>query len=175
MVKEKIQNNSCWYVVRARPKQEDRADFNLRTLDIETFNPKLRERRSDPCLNQPRYSNKPLFPGYIFARFEAENMLNKVCFTRGVRSVVNFGNGPVQVDEGAIHFIKSYVNKDGYISLCEKLNSGDKVAIASGPFKDLGGIFERKVKATNRVLILLSTVGYQVHVELERDLVRKEI
>ncbi len=175
MVTEGTHNNSCWYVVRARPKQEDRADLNLRTLEIETFNPKLRERRSNPYINQPQYSNKPLFPGYIFARFEAEKMLTKVCFTRGVRSVVNFGNGPVQVDDDAIHFIKSYVDKDSYISLTESLRSGDKVAIANGPFKNLSGIFERKVKATNRVLILLSAIGYQVHVELERDFVHKEI
>ena len=162
-----------WYVIRTRVKQEDRADFNLRSLDIETFSPKVRERRFSYYIDQPQYSYKPLFPGYIFARFEAEKMLSKVCFTRGVRSVVNFGNGPVRVEDEVVDFLKSYAGRDGIVRLDEGLSSGDKVLIENGPFKNLAGIFERDVKATNRVVILLSAVGYQGRVELEKDFVRK--
>lgn len=169
------QRTQSWYVIRTRAKQEDRADFNLRSLEMETFSPKVRERRFSYYIGQPQYSNKPLFPGYIFARFEAEKMLSKVCFTRGVRSVINFGNGPVQVEDEVIDFIKSYAGQDGFVRLGESLSSGDKVLIDNGPFKNLAGIFERDIKATNRVIILLSAVGYQGRVELERDFVRKVV
>ncbi|MGB8510242.1 MAG: transcription termination/antitermination NusG family protein [Pyrinomonadaceae bacterium] len=172
---ETTQGNPGWYVVQTRPKQEDRASLNLSTLEIETFAPKLKERRFNLYVDQPQYASKPLFPGYIFARFVAEQMLTKVCFTRGVRSVVNFGNGPSQVKDEEIDFIKSYVREDGHIRLDENLNSGDKLMIVDGPFKNLAGIFERNIKATNRVMILLSAIGYEGRVELERDFIRKVV
>lgn len=173
MAAEKVHHNTRWYVVQTRPKQEDRAEINLRTLEIETFAPKVRERRFNLYADQPQYASKPLFPGYIFARFEVGQMFAKVCFTRGVRCVVNFGNGPALVEDNVIDFIKSYIGHDGYISLGDEFNSGDRIIIADGPFKNLAGIFERSVQATNRVIILLSTIGYQGRVELERGIVRR--
>lgn len=175
MAAEKVHDNSRWYVVQTRPKQEARAEVNLRTLEVETFAPKVRERRFNLYIDQPQYTSKPLFPGYIFARFEAGQMFAKVCFTRGVRSVVNFGDGPVLVEDDVIDFIKSYIGHDGYIRLDDDLSSGDKIVVADGPFKNLAGIFERSVKATNRVVVLLSAIGYQGRVELERDIVRRVV
>jgi hypothetical protein len=39
-------DGSCWYVIQTKPKQEDRADLNLRAWKIETFAPTLKERRT---------------------------------------------------------------------------------------------------------------------------------
>ena len=35
----------CWYAVHTQPRQEDRADQNMKAWDIDTFLPRLRERR----------------------------------------------------------------------------------------------------------------------------------
>jgi transcriptional antiterminator RfaH len=162
-----------WYVVHTHSQQEDRADANLRTLKIETFAPRLKERRLDGYGGKLLYKTKPLFPRYIFARFACAGMLSKVCFTRGVSSVVHFGNGPAPVADEIIKFIRSSVDEDGYVSVGEVLRSGDQVMIYNGVFRSLTGIFERQVKATNRVIILLAAVSYQGRIEIDAGFVQR--
>ena len=41
------------------------------------------------------------------------------------------------------------------------------------PLKNFVGIFERDVKDSDRVMILLNTLKYQAHLLLERELVKK--
>jgi hypothetical protein len=45
--------------------------------------------------------------------------------------------------------------------------------IEEGPLKSLVGVFERDVKGTDRVLILLAAISYQGSVVIERQHVRK--
>jgi transcriptional antiterminator RfaH len=116
---------------------------------------------------------KPLFPRYIFAKFEANQMLHKINYTRGVHSVVGFGNGPVAVDENVIEMINSRIGEDGLVRIGDDINVGDRVLITNGPFKSLIGLFEHHTPASDRVMILLSAVSYQGHVSIEKDLIRK--
>jgi transcriptional antiterminator RfaH len=162
-----------WYVIHTNPKQEDRAFNNLKAWNVETFSPKLCERRYHKFAGPPTYTVKPLFPRYIFARFVAHNMLHKVSFTRGVHGVVNFGDGPIPVDDEIIEIIRLQADADGFTRIGEELRLGDRVIIKDGPLKNFTGIFEREVKHTDRVMLLLNTISYQSHVIIERELIRK--
>jgi transcriptional antiterminator RfaH len=163
----------CWYVIHTNPKQEDRAFNNLKAWNVEAFSPKLCERRYNKFAGAPTYTVKPLFPRYIFARFAARHMLHKVSFTRGVNGVVNFGGGPTPVDDEIIEIIRLQTDADGFTRIGEELRLGDKVVIKDGPLKNFTGIFEREVKHTDRVMLLLNTISYQSHVIIERELIRK--
>lgn len=165
----------CWYVIHTHSQQEERADANLQTLHIETLAPRLKERQPDRYRGEVVYRTKPLFPRYIFARFACEQMLSKVCYTRGVNSVVNFGDGPIPVEDGVIQFIRSNVGEDGCVIPEKGLRPGDKVTINAGPFKALTGIFDREVKASNRVIILLAAVSYQGRIEIDADFVKMAV
>ena len=110
-----------------------------------------------------------MFPRYIFARFEAERLLSKVLFTRGVHSVISFGGVPAEIDDEVISFIQSQVAEDGFVRVGEQFKTGDQVIIKDGPFRSLSGVFERQVKGSDRVLILLSTIQYQGSVVVERE------
>src|SRR5262245_34582992 len=79
-------NSQRWYVVHTNAKQEDRAANNLRAWQVETFSPRMKERRYNQFTNEPILMTRPLFPRYIFARFEADQLLHKVSNTRGVHS-----------------------------------------------------------------------------------------
>jgi transcriptional antiterminator RfaH len=162
-----------WHVVRVCPKQEERANANLLAWGLETFNPKARERRLHPFTDAPYYVTKPLFPGYIFARFNTETMLGKVCYTRGVQTVISFGGRPTPVDDDIIELLRLNVDENGLIRIGEGFRQGDKVRIRGGAFDSLVGIFEREIKSTERVVILFETLRYQGHVEVERRLVEK--
>ena len=162
-----------WYVIHTHPKQEDRAEINLRAGKVETFAPKHKQRFYSPKSKGPAYRVKPLFPGYIFARFDIENRLHDIQFTRGVHSVVRFGDTHVPVDDEIIDIIQSRKTKEGFIMIGEEFEHGDELVVTSGPFKGFTGIFERKMKDADRVMILLKTVSYQSHVMLDRQFLKK--
>jgi transcriptional antiterminator RfaH len=162
-----------WYALKTKPKQEERADSNLRAWGVETFFPKVNERRYSPYTKEPAYIIKALFPQYIFARFNADKLINKVRFTRGVQSVVSFGSIPTPVDDEIIFIIKSQIREDGFIRIGEEFKSGDKVVVKNGPLRNFIGIFEQKIKDTDRVSILLESVSYQGRIVIERERLKK--
>jgi transcriptional antiterminator RfaH len=166
-----LEDHARWYAVRTKPKEEDRADINLRTWQVQTFTPKLKEFRTSGYA--ARYVSKPLFSRYIFAHFDAGRHLHRVNYTKGVQNVVSFGGRAISVDDRVINLIRAQVGEDGFIRMDEELKPGDKVKINSGPFESLAGIFERKVKDTDRVMLLLGAVSYQGHIVIEREMVRK--
>jgi transcriptional antiterminator RfaH len=162
-----------WYAIRTHPKQEARAESNLRAWQLEIFAPAFRESRWNQANSSTSHSIKPLFPQYIFARFDLESMLQKVRFTRGVHSVVTFGDRPAPVEDEIISIIKSRIGKDGLISFDDDLKTDDEVLITDGHFKSMCGVFERDMRDSDRVMVLLKTLNYQAHVIVERSLVRK--
>jgi transcription antitermination factor NusG len=168
-----IVDTALWYVIHTHTKQEDRVGSNLRVLGVPTFNPKIRERRYNQFSIVPTYVTKPLFPRYIFARFRINDLYHKVRFTRGVYSVVSFGEGPTPIAGEVITLIQSNVKEDGFFRIDEEIRPGDRIIVKDGPLKNLAGIFERTMKDTDRIRILLETVSYQAHIEIERGLVKK--
>jgi transcriptional antiterminator RfaH len=163
-----------WFLIHTQPKQESRAEYNLNAWHVETLAPKLKERRFQPYTGAPTYVVKPLFPGYIFALFKPA-LLGKIHYTRGVHSVVSFGESPVTVEDEVIAAIRARVREDGFVHVGEELKPGDKVLIKSGPLKNLSGVFERELKASERVSILLTSVKFQSRLTVERDAIQKVV
>ena len=161
----------CWYAVRTHPKQENRADSNLRAWNVETFFPKVRDVGCSKSAGSPTYHIKPLFPGYLFARFVLNKQLQKIRYTRGIHSIVCIGGAPAPIDDQVIEIIAAQ-GEDGMVKIGDELKPGTKVLIEVGPFKGLTGIFERETKDTDRIKILLDSVCFQAHIEVERRLVK---
>lgn len=155
-----------WYLVRTKPKHDARADTNLRCWGVETLAPKVRKIKGIRTTGQVVDVVGPLFPNYIFARFDAAELLTKVRLTRGVHSVVGFGECATAVDESVIALVRSRVDDDGFVRLSEPV-PGDKVRIVFGPLASMEGIFERN-SAQERVVILLANVLSGVRVEVSR-------
>jgi len=157
-----------WYAIHTHPKQENRAESNLKAWNVEIFFPRIRDWRFNEFTYEPSYFIKPLFPRYLFARFALNSMLHKIRFTRGVHSVVCVGNAPAPVDDSVIDIIAAQIDEVGFVKIGAGLEPGAKVLIQAGPFKGLTGIFEREASAADRIKILLDCVSFQVHVEVER-------
>jgi transcriptional antiterminator RfaH len=173
MDKTTIEDATSWYVIHTHPKQEDRACGNLRVLGVPIFNPKIRERRYNQFSIAPTYVTKPLFPRYIFAQFKVSDLYHKVRFTRGVYSVVSFGEGPTPIAEEVVTLILSNIKEDGFVRIDEEIRPGDRVMVKDGPLKNFAGIFEQEMKDADRIRILLETVSYQAHIEIEKEMVKK--
>lgn len=162
-----------WYVVKTQPKQENRAQMNLNAWNVETFFPTMKERRPSAFTGEQRITINPLFPGYLFARFQANLLLHKIHYTRGVQTVVNFGNGPIEVDDEIIETIRAQVDKNGFLKIDDDFKAGDEVVIKEGPLRDLVGIFERDLKPSLRVMIMLKAISYQGHLMIDRSAVKR--
>lgn len=162
-----------WYAVYTKPRQEERAESNLRAWCVETYLPRVAERNRGVSKGQPSYLVKPLFPRYLFARFRANELMHKVYYTRGVHSLVKFGELPTPVDDEIIELLRSQSTPEGFVRVGEELKPGDRVRVISGPLRNFIGIFEGTVKERERISILLTAVSFQSRVVLEREMVKK--
>jgi transcriptional antiterminator RfaH len=170
---EAVDNTSQWYVVHAHLKQEGRANNNLKIWGVETLYPKLRSRRVNEFTGAVTYITKPLFPRYIFAKFNPAAQLSNISFTRGVHQVVSFGGQPSPVDEDIIRIIEARMDKNGFVKIGDELKEGDKIVIKAGPLRDFQGIFERELKDNERISVLLDTINYQCRMVIRKDLIEK--
>jgi transcriptional antiterminator RfaH len=162
-----------WYVVYTNPKQEERASDNLRSWGVETLHAKLRTRRFNEFTGAPSFISKPLFPRYVFAKFNALKQLGKICFTRGVNNVVRFGGQPASVDDSIIEILNDRIDQNGFVKRAEELKQGDRVVVKAGPLRDFVGVFEQELKDSERISILLTTISYQGRLVVSRDLIEK--
>lgn len=173
MILEKLADSPRWYVVHTHVHQEERANENLRSWGIETLNAKLRTRRYNQFTGAPTYLAQPLFPRYLFAKFNAREQLPKIRFTRGVHTVVCFGDNPAPVNDDIIDIIRERIDENGFVKANDELKPGDKVVISAGPLRNLVGIFERQVKGSDRITVLLTAIEFQGRLVVDRNLVQR--
>ncbi|HEX7330762.1 MAG TPA: transcription termination/antitermination NusG family protein [Pyrinomonadaceae bacterium] len=166
-------DGSRWYVIYTRLKEEDRVDQNLTAWEVETFAPNIKRKQINPYSGKVTYFREPLFPRYLFARFNAEKMMHKVLYTRGVQRLVSFNNTPVQVDDEIIALIRSRIGDDGFVRLNDDLRPGDMVTVKKGSMSGITGVFDRTMNDQSRVMILLEAINYQGSIIVERDAVQR--
>jgi len=160
-----------WYAIHTKPREEALAQTSLQREGIETFYPKLRRRRTIRRVR--RWVVGPLFPGYIFARFNLETSRRLVCYASGVANIVSFGGRPAVVDDQIIAAILEHAVNDVVTVAPPKFEPGDLVEIQEGPLRGLQGIFEREMSDSERVVVLLQTIASAARVQLPRDQIAK--
>lgn len=167
------EHSPSWYAIQTHPKQEYRAEGNLISWNVETFVPRYKSVRRSKFRSAPSYSIKPLFTGYIFARFVARaEFLHKIRYTRGVRSIVSMGQNPAPLDDAIVEVIMARQDDEGCVKLEEEMRPGDEVIVCDGAFGGFEGVFDRRLKDSERVVILLKTV-YKCHVIVPDSNVRR--
>lgn len=160
-----------WYVIQTKPKKEKEAESYLSPKGVEIFSPLL---ETFSFINGAmRQTVKPLFPNYIFGKFNLMENYPLVRWARGVRSVLGFGGYPVPLADEVIEVIRRRTDADGIVRRSHRFEANDPVRIVTGPMKDLVGIFERYVSDGERVRILLNLIGYQPSVEVHYSMIEK--
>lgn len=165
-----MQSNTTdrWYAIHAKTRQEDLAAFNLGRMNLEVLNPKIRQ--DVPVWGRKRLVVKPLFPNYLFARFDPAKYLHLIQYARGVRQVLRCGTALLPVDDEIIHSIYERIGSDGYVETdVESIIPGSAVAIQEGPLSGFRGIFEHDTSDQRRVVILLEAMHSLVRLEIERQ------
>jgi len=160
-----------WYVLQTKPGNEHRVEVNLSNQGIET---------SLPLYGSYQYFQgrtvqkvKPLFPNYLFGKLDLEVHYYKVKWTRGMSKILGTSDGPTPISEKVIQTIMERMGKDHLIRLEEEWKEGDVVQITSGPFKELMGVFQKKMSDKGRVRILMNLIGVDVPIQISKWQLKK--
>jgi transcriptional antiterminator RfaH len=158
-----------WFAIQTRPHLETIAEAHLRALDLETLLP-LTRRSIRHAARRPRLALRPLFPGYLFARFCPMLSLRAANSCRGVlRVLLAGGDQPCPVEDAIVAAIRERLDADGCVELVERpFGAGDAVRITEGPLTGWSGIFDSALSDAQRVVILIDTLQ-QGRVVVRRD------
>ncbi len=147
-----------WYVVQSKPRREHAVAHGLASHRVEAYYPALRVRRVNPRARKVM----PLFPGYLFLRFDTEvTPLSAFNYMPDTRGLVLLEGKPARVLEQVIEAIRQRVGAllaEGG-GVFDPYRPGDRVRVLAGPFRDYEGVFDMRLRGTDRVRILLEMAG----------------
>jgi len=157
-----------WFCLKSKPRQEAVAVRNLRAVgEIEIFFPRIRRTRRGHEKNKEVI--EPLFPGYIFVKFNPEDSQGTVKSTRGVLHLVSKGGKAVDVDNKVIDELKA-LGPEGILSMLdEELKVGAKIKVIRGIFAGSEGEVLKLATPQKRIAVLLTLLGAQQSVEMPMD------
>lgn len=142
---------AAWYVVQCKPRQNFRAEDNLKNQGYTCFHPIVgveRIRNGKRCV-----VDEPLFPGYLFIYLDTHvDNWSPIRSTRGVSRVVTFNGRPVPVEPALIDGIRGRLVEPMREGAC--LRAGDALRMVSGPFSGFDAVFQ-SFDGDERVVILL--------------------
>lgn len=152
-----------WFALQVRVRHETSVAQHLHGRGYEWFLPlyKCRKRWSD----RVKEVEIPLFPGYLFCRFDPQNRF-PILTSPGVIQVVGYDRHPVPIDEQEINAIQSLVASGIPSQPCPFLTIGDKARIESGPLRGLEGILVG-FKGKHRLVLSVTLLQRSVAVEMD--------
>jgi transcription antitermination factor NusG len=159
-----------WFALHVRTRYEAGVAAHLRGMGYEDFLPiyKNRSRWSD----RVKELETPLFPGYLFCRFDPQKRL-PILKTPGVIQVVGYSRQPIPVEETEIEAIQALVASGVPSQPWPYLEIGEKVRIESGPLRGREGILV-DFKGSQRLILSVSLLQRSVAVEIEAILVKPD-
>jgi len=146
-------NNTAWYVVHTKPRQEGRALENLQNQGFTCFLPtmqvqKLRNQRVQVV-------TEPMFSRYLFIQLDDQTQnWGPIRSTLGVSKLVSFGPQPAKVPPEFVAFLKEAPPE----TLERMFAPGDTVKVAAGPLQGLEGKYLAHDGET-RAFVLIELLG----------------
>jgi transcription antitermination factor NusG len=152
-----------WYALHVRPRFEKHVQTHLEEKGYEVFYPTYTSTRQ--WSDRVKSLSFPLFPGYVFCRFNVHARL-PILITPGVNQVVGSGKTPVTVDEAELAAIRRVMESGVAAQPWPYLKVGETVQIETGPLEGLTGIVTR-IKSSDRLVVSVSLLMRSVAVELD--------
>ena len=159
-------NNTAWYVVHTKPRQEARALENLENQGFSCFLPmvqvqKVRHQRVQVVM-------EPMFSRYLFIQLNDQNQnWGPIRSTMGVSKLVSFGPQPAKVPAEFIAFLQEAPAE----ALERMFAPGDQVLVASGPLQGLEGKYLAHDGET-RAFVLVDLLGQPQKLRMAVDALR---
>lgn len=131
----------------------------------ETYLPLCRSRRR--WSDRVKHLDVPLFPGYMFCRFDARDRL-PIMTTAGVINIVSAGKRPIPVYETELEDIRVIVRSGLVAQPWPFLRVGSWVYVDRGPLAGVEGIITN-IDKVHRLIVSISLLQRSVAVEIDRE------
>jgi transcription antitermination factor NusG len=157
-----------WFALQTRSRYEHFVAAMLRGKGYELFLPVYTSQRR--WSDRMRNLELPLFPGYLFCRF---NPLDRfpIVVTPGVLQVVGIGKNPVPIADAEIVALQTAVQSGLPREPWPFLQIGQRVRVECGPLCGLEGILTG-FKGHHRLVLSVTLLQRSVAVQVEESWVR---
>ncbi|MEO8051328.1 MAG: transcription termination/antitermination NusG family protein [Acidobacteriota bacterium] len=154
-----------WFAIAVKPRHEKSVAQVLDTKGYEAFVPLYKHRNRHA--GRFRDSDLPLFPGYVFSRFDLFKRL-PIMITPGVCRILGVGRNPTPVDPTEIASLRTTLANALSAKALPFLQVGKKVRICGGPLQGVEGIIVL-VRGEPRIVLSATLLQRSVLVEVDSN------
>jgi transcription antitermination factor NusG len=151
------------FAIQVRSRFENLVAAFLTAIGYECFLPRYWCRRQ--WSDRIKKVELPLFPGYLFCRFNPQERL-PILQTPGLISIVGIGKVPVPVEEVEIEALRMLVSAGLSHQPWPYVRVGQRVRIEHGALRGLEGILQ-SFKGRHRIVVSVSLLQRSVAAEIE--------
>ncbi|GAC1407308.1 MAG: UpxY family transcription antiterminator [Candidatus Velthaea sp.] len=152
-----------WYCLRCKPNAEWKVQDALRARSLDAFLPTYTV--ATKWTDRTKLITKPLFPGYIFCRFDPA--IDDAAHVSGVVNILGTDRltpSPIPDEEiESCRIMAEFVNQPA--SPCRYL-SGERVLVERGPLSGVVGTVHY-TKAETRIFVAITILNREVSVEID--------
>lgn len=157
-----------WFAIRVKSNFERHVSLGLRGRGVEDYAPFYRRLRN--YNGRIREVQLPLFPGYVFGRFDP-NDRSPVVTVPGIVNIVGIGKVPAPVDPAELDAVRALMDSQLGAEPWPFVQAGQRMRIEKGPLKGLEGIVIA-VRKNYRVVASVTLLQRSVSVEIDPGWVR---
>jgi transcription antitermination factor NusG len=162
-------NTAQWYALQVQSRLSSVASTVLRGKGYEEFLPLYTSRRR--WSDRVKTIELPLFPGYLFCRFDPSDRMVPVLTTPGVMGIVSAGRTPLPIAEEEIEAVRTVIHSGLAAQPWPFLDVGSRIYMEAGPLAGLEGIVTNTDKSY-RLVVSVTMLQRSVAVEIDRDWAR---
>lgn len=152
-----------WFAVQVRSRKETYVTSQIEGQGFECLLPTYKSVRK--WSDRVKELEQPLFPGYLFCRFDFQNR-RPIVTTPGVVQIVGYGRTAVPVSEEEVQALQLAVSSGIPTQPWPYLEVGQRVRVNYGMLTGLEGILVN-VKGNHRVVLSVTLLQRSVAMEVE--------
>jgi transcriptional antiterminator RfaH len=156
-----------WFILQFKSNSHNQASKNLTRQGFEVFLPlhDTTSRKLSRFIN----ASKPLFPGYMFIRFDkAQANWHKINNTYGVSRLITFNSILKSIPTSFVDSLIKRYDLSGKLLPIKKLEKGDQVTVLTGPFANFIATIE-KYEDDQRICVLMDLMGRKTKINTSSD------
>jgi len=152
-----------WYAIRTRSNFERTVSTVLAGKGYQQYLPifRVKKRWSDRIVE----TELPLFPGYVFCRFNSKKRV-PILSTPGVLAVVGLGTEAKAIPDAEIEAVERVVLSGFAAGPCPFIGEGQRIRIKQGPLESVEGILLRR-KSEWRLVVSITMLQRSVSIEID--------
>jgi len=154
-----------WFAIWTRSRHEKLVRDQLeKKSDVDVFLPTIG--KWSRWKDRKKKIDWPLFPGYVFARFVADERVG-ILKVDGVVQIISNNGMLSAIPDEEIDSVRTLVESELAYDPVPLIKEGDMVKVTSGPLKGVVGRLVTKKGAQARLVLSVDLIGQAVSVEVD--------